>query len=235
METKKPAPVTVLVVDDEPQIRRFLKVALEPHGYATVEAATGSEGLAQAAMRRPEVVILDLGLPDIDGAEVLKRLREWYDKAIVILSVREDEGSIVAALDAGADDYLTKPFNLAELLARIRTAQRHHGVTTSEPVFRAGPLTVDLATRKVSLSDQEIRLTVTEYDVLRVFIRHAGRVLTHAQILKEVWGPNASEHVQYLRVYVGHLRHKIEVDPSQPQFIVTEPGVGYRFQVPREA
>jgi len=220
---------TVVVIDDEVQIRRFLSVSLESHGYSIVEATNGREGIAEVATRRPDLVILDLGLPDMDGLEVLKRLREWYESPIIILSVRDDEASIVTALDGGADDYLTKPFKLGELLARMRAAQRHYTHEDVEPIYREGDLQVDLTARRVTVAGVEVRLTATEYDLLRVFVRNAGRVLTHAQILKEVWGPNSREHVQYLRVYVGHLRHKIEQDPSQPRLLITEPGVGYRF------
>lgn len=226
MSTKTP----VVVIDDEVQIRRFLKVALEPHGFEVFEAATGQDGIARVVSSLPELVILDLGLPDIDGIEALRRLRDWFERPIIILSVRDDEASIVTALDAGADDYLTKPFNLAELLARIRVAQRHHHRgDAAEPIYEHDGLEVDLASRRVALDGNEVRLTATEYELLKVFVRNAGRVLTHTQILKEVWGPNSRDHVQYLRVYVGHLRHKIEREPSQPKRLVTEPGVGYRF------
>ena len=218
----------VLVIDDELQIRRFLKVALEPHGYSLIEASSGSEGLVGATTHRPDLIILDLGLPDIAGLEVLARLREWNDKPIIILSVRDDEASIVAALDGGADDYLTKPFSIGELLARMRLASRKTP-SASEPTVTVGDLIVDIAKRSVTKKGQEIKLTVTEFSLLSVLIRHCGKVLTHSQILKSIWGPNSAEHVQYIRVYIGHLRQKIEDDPSQPRYIVTEPGVGYRF------
>ncbi len=220
----------VLVIDDELQIRRFLKVALEPHGFAIIEAETGSAGLIAATSHRPDHVILDLGLPDISGFDVLRRLREWYDHPIIVLSVRDDEGSIVSALDGGADDYLTKPFSIGELLARMRVATRK-SVTASEPIIRIGDLDVDVAAHVVTRAGQEIKLTSTEFSLLSVLVRNAGKVLTHRQILKEIWGPNSSEHVQYIRVYVGHLRQKIETDPAQPKLILTEPGVGYRFRI----
>lgn len=217
-----------LVIDDEIQIRRFLRVALEPHGCDVKEAETGSSGLVAATTLRPDLIILDLGLPDISGMEVLKRLREWYDRPIIILSVRDDEGSIVSALDLGADDYLTKPFSVGELLARMRVAMRKANVG-AEPILQTHDLQIDIAAHRVTLRGEEIKLTSTEFSLLAILVKNAGKVLTHTQILKSIWGPNASEHVQYIRVYVGHLRQKIEADPTQPKLIITEPGVGYRF------
>jgi two-component system KDP operon response regulator KdpE len=219
----------ILVIDDEIQIRRFLKIALEPHGFNVTEAETGQKGLVAATACRPDLIILDLGLPDIQGMTVLKRLREWYERPIIILSVRNDEESIISALDSGADDYLTKPFGIGELLARMRLATRKAS-TAAEPVVSAGDLQVDIASRKVTRAGQELKLTATEFALLTVLIRNIDKVMTHTQILKEIWGPNSSEQVQYIRVYVGHLRQKIEMDPSQPRLIVTEPGIGYRFQ-----
>jgi two-component system KDP operon response regulator KdpE len=224
----KPAPVA-LVIDDEPQIRRLLRVTLEGHGYQVVDAPNGKEGLVQAAQCRPEVVLLDLGLPDLDGVEVLKRVREWSRVPVIILSVRDREGDKIAALDAGADDYVTKPFSTGELLARLRAAQRHAQGPQTETVFRSGNLEVDLAARTVRKNNQEIRLTPIEYALLRLFVIHAGKVLTHRQLLTDVWGPNATNQTQYLRVHVAHLRDKIENDPSRPERIVTEPSIGYRF------
>lgn len=223
------SPKTILVIDDETQIRRFLKIALQPHSFTVIEAETGHAGLVAATSRRPDLVILDLGLPDMRGMEVLQRLREWYDRPVIILSVRDDEESIVAALDNGADDYLTKPFGIAELLARMRLATRR-SPAASEPVIDVGDLKIDIAARKVTRSGVDLRLTATEFSLLAVLVRHLGKVMTHAQILKAIWGPNSSEHVQYIRVYIGHLRQKIEADPTQPRLIITEPGVGYRFQ-----
>ncbi len=220
---------SALIIDDEIQIRRLLRVALEAAGYAVHEAETGQQGLAEVAHRRPDVILLDLGLPDIDGLTVLKRLREWSEIPVLILSVRDSDEDKVAALDAGADDYVTKPFSTAELLARLRAAQRKSRPADEEPVFVAGDLTVDLAARRVTRAGKEIKLSATEYALLRLFVRHAGRVLTHRQILREVWGPKSEEHRQYLRVYVTHLRQKIEREPSKPVLIKTEPGIGYRF------
>lgn len=221
---------TILIIDDEQQIRRFLKVALEPHEYKVIEAATGREGLSLAASNRPDFVVLDLGLPDKDGQVVLKELREWFQKPIIILSVRDDEENIVAALDNGANDYLRKPFILNELLARLRLCQRLSQPQSSEPVLSFAHLKIDLSAHKVTLDNLEVKLTATEYNLLRILVLNAGKVLTHRQILSEVWGPKASESIQYLRVYIGHLRQKIERDPNQPQLIITEPGVGYRFE-----
>jgi two-component system KDP operon response regulator KdpE len=226
--TVKPKTV-VLVVDDEPQIRRLLRVTLEGGGYQVYDAATGQDGIVQAAQYHPEVVVLDLGLPDLDGIAVLKRLREWSRVPVIVLSVRDREDDKIAALDAGADDYVTKPFSGAELLARVRVALRHSEKEGDAPVFRAGQLVVDLADRRVTLAGREVSLTVTEYNLLRLLVRHAGKVLTHRQILREVWGPNSVEQTHYLRVYMAHLREKLEANPAQPELFITEPGVGYRL------
>lgn len=219
----------VLVVDDELQIRRFLRIALEANGYRVFETATGGEAIQEAARTRPDLVILDMSLPDIDGLEVLRRLREWTSTPTIILSVRDAERDKVAALDAGADDYLTKPFSLEELLARLRVAQRHAQPGDNQTVFRAGNVTVDLAHRQVTKGGEVIRLTPTEYALLRLLVQHAGKVLTHRQILKEVWGPEYMDETHYLRVYFAQLRQKLEDDPALPQLILTEPGVGYRL------
>ncbi len=218
-----------LIIDDEVQIRRLLRVALEAENYQVDEVETGQQGLAEVASHRPAVILLDLGLPDLDGIEVLKRLREWSEAPVVILSVRDDEVGKVAALDAGADDYVTKPFSTAELLARLRAAQRKTRPEEEVSVFKCGELLVDLTARVVTRAGHEVKLTATEYALLRLFVRHAGRVLTHRYILREIWGPKSEEHRQYLRVYVTHLRQKIELDPSKPYLIKTEPGIGYRF------
>jgi two-component system KDP operon response regulator KdpE len=223
-----------LVIDDEVQIRRLLRLTLEAHGYRVFEAATAQEGLVEAAQRRPEVVLLDLGLPDLDGVTVLKRLREWSRVPVIVLSVREREEDKVAALDAGADDYVTKPFSTGELLARLRVAQRHARPSEEMSVFRNGPLEVDLVARVVKFEGKEVKLTPTEYSLLRLFVLHVGKVLTHRQLLREVWGPNAVEQTHYLRVYLTHLREKLEKDPSNPHLFVTEPGVGYRMLVTDE-
>ncbi len=226
---------SALVIDDEPQMRRLLDTILKADGYRVSEAATGEEGLALAAQKQPEIILLDLGLPDLDGLEVLRRLREWSRVPILILSVRDAEEQKVAALDAGADDYVTKPFASAELLARLRVMLRHANTAslgTPSPLFQAGALEVDLAARVVRVEGREVKLTATEYALLALFIKHAGRVLTHRQILREVWGPRAEEHRQYLRVYVAHLRRKIEPGDGPPKLIVTESGVGYRLRTP---
>lgn len=221
-----------LVIDDELQIRRLLRIALESSGYAVHEAENGQQGLSEVAFRRPDVILLDLGLPDMDGVEVLKRLREWSETPVIVLSVRDTEEQKVLALDAGADDYLTKPFSTVELLARLRAAQRRARPAEEETAFTIGKLHVDLAARVVTLGGKEVKLSATEYALLRLFVRHAGRVLTHRQILREVWGPKSEEHRQYLRVYITHLRQKIEQDSANPKFIRTEPGIGYRFAAP---
>jgi two-component system, OmpR family, KDP operon response regulator KdpE len=227
-------PDVALVIDDEVQMRRLLRLSLETAGYKTIEAANGRDALAQAAMHRPDVVILDLGLPDMDGLTVLQRLREWTQVPVVVLSVREGDSDKVAALDAGADDYVTKPFSTPELLARLRVARRHVQPDEGTTIFRTGSLEIDIAARRVTVKGQEVRLTATEYALLRLLVRHAGRVLTHRQILREVWGPNAGEQTHYLRVYVARLREKIEPEPSRPSLLKTEPGVGYRLTLPPE-
>jgi two-component system, OmpR family, KDP operon response regulator KdpE len=224
-----PLKATALVIDDELQIRRLLRVCLEANGYRVLEAANGQEGITSAAQWKPDVVVLDLGLPDMEGVTVLKRLREWSRVPVVVLSVRDREEDKVAALDNGADDYVTKPFGTAELLARLRVAQRHAAPLPENAVFRSGDLEVDLAARVVRRKGHEVKLTATEYSLLRLFVRHAGKVLTHRQILKEVWGPNAVEQTHYLRVYMAHLREKLEAEPAKPRLLVTESGVGYRL------
>lgn len=220
----------ILVVDDEPPIRRFLRAALSAHGYLIFEAINGQAAIAAVIANRPDVIILDLGLPDMDGIEVTRQLREWTAVPIIVLSVREHETDKIAALDAGADDYLTKPFGVGELLARIRTAVRHAARSTTEPVFVLGELTIDLARRLVTVADQEVQLTPTEYDLLRLLAVDAGKVLTHHQLLRQVWGPGYDEELHMLRVNISNLRRKIERDPARPRYVVTEPGVGYRLR-----
>ena len=227
-ESAKIKPV-VLVIDDEPQIRRLLRVTLEANSYDMVEATNGAEGIVQAAQCRPSVILLDLGLPDLDGVAVLKRLREWSRVPIIILSVRDREDEKAAALDAGADDYVTKPFGTAELLARVRVALRHSENQSEEPIFQSGPLVVDLAARRVTVAGKEISLTATEYSLLRLLVRHSGKVLTHRFILREVWGPNAENQNHYLRVYIARLREKLKADSKHPDILLTEPGIGYRL------
>jgi two-component system KDP operon response regulator KdpE len=232
MSATQATPVSVvLVIDDEPQIRRLLRVTLEGNGYRVFDAATGNDGVLQAAQCRPDVVLLDLGLPDLDGLNVLKRIREWSRVPVLILSVRDREQDKVAALDNGADDYVTKPFNTAELLARLRAALRHVQPQGAEAVFRNGHLEVDLAARVVRKGGKEIKLTPTEYALLRLFVTHAGKVLTHRQLLTEVWGPNAGNETHYLRVHIAHLRDKIENNSTRPEMLITESGVGYRLLV----
>ncbi len=218
-----------LVIDDELQMRRLLRVALEGAGYTVHEAENGSLGLQAVASVRPAAILLDLGLPDLDGLTVLKRLREWSETPVVVLTVRESEEDKVAALDAGADDYVTKPFSTAELLARLRAAQRRAQPREESAVFSRDGLVVDLIDRTVTRDGAVVKLTFTEWSLLALLIRHAGRILTHRQILREVWGPKAEEHREYLRVYFTHLRKKVERDSSHPKLILNEPGVGYRL------
>jgi len=220
----------ILVVDDEPAIQRFLRTSLAAHGYSVFTASTGQEALQRVADDRPDMVILDLGLPDIDGIEVTRLLREWTRIPILIVSVRGQEADKIAALDAGADDYLTKPFGTGELLARMRVSLRRALVPGGDPVFETGGLVVDLGRRIVTLAGGEVKLTPTEYDLLRVMVTHAGKVLTHRQLLREVWGGGYELDTHTLRVNVSNLRRKIEPDPSRPRYLVTEPGVGYRLR-----
>ena len=220
----------VLVVDDEPAIRRYLTVLLLAHGYAVFEAEDGQAAISAVVAHRPDLVILDLGLPDLDGIEVTRLLREWTRIPIIVLSVRGQEADKIAALDAGADDYLTKPFGTGELLARMRAALRHAGPSDEGPVFTSGELTMDLARRVVTVGDLEVQLTPTEYDLLRALVTHAGKVLTHHQLLREVWGVGYDEELHMLRVNISNLRRKIEPDPTRPRYILTEPGVGYRLR-----
>jgi two-component system, OmpR family, KDP operon response regulator KdpE len=229
-------PIRVLVIDDEPQIRRFLRTSLSAHGYHVIEAACGKEAIVKMTTERPDIVILDLGLPDMDGLDIIRRVREWSTIPVIVLSVRGREDEKIAVLDGGADDYVTKPFNMGELLARIRAALRRRlQAEVEEPVFRSAGLTVDLVRRVVLVDDGEVKLTPKEYDLLRVLVIHAGKVVTHQHLLREVWGPASVYETHYLRVYIGQLRQKIEPDPAQPRYILTEPGVGYRLRVVDEA
>jgi two-component system KDP operon response regulator KdpE len=221
----------VLVVDDEPQIRRFLRTSLDAHGYEIVEAEDGQSAIKRMTVEKPDVLVLDLGLPDMEGLDVIKRVREWSDVPIIVLTARNREADKIEALDRGADDYLTKPFGMGELMARIRAALRHRVQSKgAQPVFKLGTIVVDLVKRLVTRDGDEVKLSPREYDLLRVLVQNAGRVVTHQQILKEVWGPAHVEDTQYLRVYVGQLRQKLEPDPDQPRYLVTEPGVGYRLR-----
>ncbi len=219
----------VLVVDDERSIRRLLVTSLNAHGNTVYEAMNGRAALSSVAEYRPDVILLDLGLPDIDGVEVTRQLREWTSTPIIILSVREEEADKVAALDAGADDYMTKPFGIAELLARIRVAMRHALTDEREPIVQLGSLSLDFPQHKVFCNEAEIQLTPTEYDLLRALVQNAGRVMTHNQLLHTVWGAGYEAETHLLRVNVSNLRHKIEMDPNQPHYILTEPGIGYRI------
>jgi two-component system KDP operon response regulator KdpE len=220
----------ILVVDDETAIQRFLRTALDTGEFSLHQAENGHAALAAATSIRPDLILLDLGLPDMDGIEVIRRIREWSPVPIIVLSVREREDDKVQALDAGADDYLTKPFGTAELLARMRVALRRAVQQAPEPVYRIDELEVDLTRRRVTVRGAEVQLTPTEYELLRLLVSHAGKVLTHGQILKQIWGVAYVEQPHVLRVNVSNLRHKIEVDPSRPRYILTEPGVGYRLK-----
>jgi len=229
--------LSVLVIEDEAPIRHFLRTTLSGQGFRVSEASTGEDGLAQAASRNPDIIVLDLGLPDVDGIEVTRRLREWTAIPIVILSARNQEQDKVAALDLGADDYLTKPFGVKELMARMRAALRHRGRTDTaavEAVFTTGDLRVDLARRRVFVGEKEIHLTATEYKLLTVLVRNAGKVLTHRQLLKDVWGPLHIDEAHYVRVYMRQLRGKVEANPAHPRYLVTEIGVGYRLRTDDE-
>jgi two-component system KDP operon response regulator KdpE len=222
----------ILVIEDDQEIRRFLKASLENHGYELIESETGQRGLDLVADERPDLVLLDLGLPDVDGLSVIRRLRGWSEVPLIVISARGREADKVKALDGGADDYLTKPFSVGELQARIRVALRHASQDPKEapqPVFTLGNLRVDLERRQVFVSDQEIHLTPIEFRILATLIKHAGKVVTHRQLLKEVWGPDSVFENHYLRVYMTHLRRKLEANPAQPQYILTDPGIGYRL------
>jgi len=219
----------ILIIDDETQIRRFLRVVLTGHGYVVKDVRTGKEGLDAITIFVPALVILDLGLPDINGLEVVRQLREWSKVPVIVLSVKEQETDKISALDAGADDYVTKPFAMGELLARIRAAMRHIIVDGEQPVLQFEDLTIDLAHRRITINDKEFKLTQTEYEIVRNLAINAGKVMTHRSLLRAVWGPAYEMNVQYLRVYIGQIRRKLESDPSRPRHIMTEPGVGYRL------
>jgi two-component system, OmpR family, KDP operon response regulator KdpE len=220
----------ILIVDDEPQIRKLLKVTLQAHQYAIHEASTGEEGVLQASLIHPDLIVLDLGLPDMSGMDVLGRLRDWSSVPIIVLTAKDREEDKIVALDSGADDYVTKPFSMGELVARIRVALRHVAKSVNEPILQIGELTIDLAQRIVELNGERVKLTPTEYDLLKILASNAGKVVTQRQLLQQVWGSQHNEsESHYLRVYIGHLRKKLEEDSTQPKFIVTEPGIGYRF------
>jgi two-component system KDP operon response regulator KdpE len=220
----------ILIIDDEPQIRKLLEITLESNDYKVIQADNGKQGILLAANHTPEVIILDLGLPDKSGHEVLKELRTWYNKSIIILSVLNQEEDIVKALDNGATDYLTKPFRNAELMARIRASVRRSAIENTETTYQFGSICIDLLSHTVKKSNEIIKLTATEFNLLSLFVKNEGRVLTHQYILKEIWGVGAQTETQYLRVFVGTLRKKIEENPNAPEHIITESGVGYRFQ-----
>jgi two-component system KDP operon response regulator KdpE len=229
----KESPATVLLIEDERQMRRFLRVTLQSERYGVIEAETAEDGLSQAAISNPDVVLLDLGLPDMDGLEVIEKLREWSAVPVIVISAREQEGDKIKALDRGADDYLTKPFGAGELLARIRAALRRAAPKSQDQVdavFMADGLRIDFLKREVHCGSREIHLTPIEYRLLTVLVRNAGRVMTHRQILKEVWGPPYVEQTHYLRVFMNQLRKKIEADSARPRFLLNEPGIGYRFR-----
>lgn len=219
----------ILIIDDEVQIRKLLEIALDSNGYKTIFAVNAKEGIALAANHQPDLIILDLGLPDEDGQVVLKRLREWYKKPVIILTVKNTEEEIVKALDNGANDYLAKPFRTQELLARIRTALRNLNQNENEPIIEFGEILIDFTSRIVKLKNEILKLTTTEYNLLSILVKNEGRVLTHQYLLKQVWGNSYSDQTQYLRVFVAQLRKKIEEDPNRPKYIITESGVGYRF------
>jgi two-component system, OmpR family, KDP operon response regulator KdpE len=223
--------IKILVIDDEPQIRKFLRISLESHSYQIIEAETGKEGLVQATMNHPDIIILDLGLPDEDGLNILKQLREWSKIPVIVLSVRNSEHDKITALDNGADDFVTKPFGVGELLARLRAALRHTLPNQESSIFNTGKMSIDLATRIVKVNNEVVKLTATEYSIIKLFVQNAGKVLTHKYILKEIWGNTFSEDTQYLRVFLAQIRKKLEEDPSNPKLFVTESGVGYRMNI----
>ncbi len=222
--------LSILIIDDEKSIRKFIKVSLTAQGYLVYEASTGEEGMSQLLSKKPDIIVLDLGLPDVDGTDFIVQLREWSDIPIIVLSVREREADKIKALDSGADDYLTKPFSIGELMARLRVIERHLMPFDELPLFEVGDLCVDLSRRRVILNNEEISLTPTEYDILKIMIKNKGRVITHDQLLKLVWGMGYSQERNLLRVNMSNLRRKIEPDPQMPRYIFTEPGVGYRLK-----
>jgi len=228
-----PSGPKVLVVDDEPQIRRFLRASLQSHDYTVIEAENGKEGLRVCTVQKPDLLILDLGLPDMDGLEVIKLVREWSQVPIIVLSIRSDDVDKIEALDRGANDYVTKPFSMGELLARMRAALRQGrgDDADGDVVVTAGDISIDLGKRLITLGGTPIKLSRKEYDLLKILATHPGKVITHQQLLQEVWGPAYVEETQYLRVYIGQLRQKLERDPAAPRWLITEPGVGYRLQV----
>ncbi|AMO48566.1 two-component system, OmpR family, KDP operon response regulator KdpE [Kosakonia oryzendophytica] len=224
--------INVLIVEDEQAIRRFLRTALEAEGLRVHEAETLQRGLIEAATRKPDLVILDLGLPDGDGLDFIRDLRQWSQMPVIVLSARAEESDKIAALDAGADDYLSKPFGIGELQARLRVALRRHAASSpDEPVIVFSDIRVDLASRRIQRGEEEIHLTPIEFRLLAVLLNNHGKVLTQRQLLSQVWGPNAVEHSHYLRIYMGHLRQKLEVDPARPRHLLTETGIGYRFML----
>jgi two-component system KDP operon response regulator KdpE len=224
----------VLVIEDDPQIRRFLRTTLPGNGYRIIEAMTATDGIRMLSLQHPDLVILDLSLPDVDGLDVTKQLREWTTTPIIVLSARDQEHDKILALDAGADDYLTKPFAIGELLARMRVALRHslrENQGSEDPVFTLGEMKIDFSKRQVFVSESEIHLTPIEYKIMTILARYAGKVVTQRQLLKEVWGPNYTTENHYLRIYMSQLRHKLETDPARPRYLITEPGVGYRLKM----
>jgi two-component system KDP operon response regulator KdpE len=221
----------ILIIDDEPQIRRLLRITFEANNYKVLDESTGKDGLMSIAMNHPDVVLLDLGLPDEDGLTILKKLREWSKIPVIVITVQDDESIKINALDSGADDYITKPFNTGELLARIRVAIRHSLKLEESPIFASGSLLLDMNLRIVKLNNNEVKLTATEYSLLALFVKNAGKVLTHSFITKELWANPYTENLQILRVHIAQLRKKIENDPSIPELLITEPGVGYRLRI----
>lgn len=219
----------ILIIDDEPQIRKLLNVSLKAYGYHLCEAVNGLEGIQQAVVFKPDLAIVDMGLPDMDGKDVIRRIREWSAMPLIVLTARDQEPEKIEALDAGADDYILKPFGMGELMARMRVCLRRTATNDSEPVLTCGGLTVDLLQRRVSVDEREIKLTPTEYELIKFMMQHAGRVLTHKQLLKAVWGSSYNEDMHYIRIYISQLRRKIEQNPTQPRYIVTESGIGYRL------
>jgi len=220
----------VLIVDDEPQIRRFLRASLQAHDYQVIEAENGKEGVRACTVQKPDLLILDLGLPDMDGLDVIKLVREWSTIPIIVLSIRSDDADKIEALDRGANDYVTKPFSMGELLARMRVALRQGQASGDDPIITAGDIAIDLSKRLVTVAGTAVRLSRKEYDLLRILASHPGKVITHQQLLQEVWGQAYVEETQYLRVYIGQLRQKLEKEPAAPKYLTTEPGVGYRLQ-----